>query len=118
MSATQASALVTGASRGIGAAIAQRLAADGFYVFVNYTANEEKAQAVLNQIQSQGGKGELCRFDVSDPNQVDERLEAIQKDKGPLQVLVNNAGITIDSLLMRLKNEDLDKILSVDLKGA
>jgi 3-oxoacyl-[acyl-carrier protein] reductase len=111
-------ALVTGASRGIGAATALHLARDGFYVLINYTSNEAKAREVLDQIRAAGGDGELCGFDVSKPDQVDEKLEAITKAHGPLEVLVNNAGVTIDSLLIRMKNEDLDRTLDVDLKGA
>ncbi len=111
-------ALVTGASRGIGAATALQLARDGFYVLINFTSNEGKAREVLEQIQSAGGVGELCGFDVSQPELVDEKLEAIAKNHGPLDVLVNNAGVTIDSLLIRMKNEDLDRTLDVDLKGA
>src|SRR5688500_14883499 len=111
-------ALVTGASRGIGAAIALRLAREGFHVVINYSSSENKAREVLDLITQQGGTGELCGFDVSQPDQVDEKFEAIGKAHGPLAVLVNNAGITVDSLLLRLKNEDLDKTLSIDLKGA
>jgi 3-oxoacyl-[acyl-carrier protein] reductase len=118
MSPQKPLALVTGASRGIGAAIALQLAREGHYVLVNYTSNESKAREVLDQITQEGGSGELCGFDVSAPDQVDEKLEAIGKTKGPLRVLVNNAGITIDSLLIRMKNDDLEKTLSVDLKGA
>lgn len=111
-------ALVTGASRGIGAAIARQLAQDGFHVFLNYSSNETKAREVLDQITSQGGKAELCVFDVSNSSQVDEKIEWIGKTYGPLSVLVNNAGVTIDALLMRMKDEDLDKTLDIDLKGA
>jgi 3-oxoacyl-[acyl-carrier protein] reductase len=111
-------ALVTGASRGIGAAIALKLAQDGFYVLVNYSSRETQAQTVLDQILQSGGAGELCGFNVANPDQVDEKIEALTQSRGPLSVLVNNAGITIDSLLIRLKNEDLDKTLAVDLKGA
>lgn len=118
MSQELKTALVTGGSRGIGAAIALRLAKDGFYVIVNYASNEAKAREVLAQIVSEGGAGEICGFDVSDPAQVDEKLEWIAKNKGPLKVLVNNAGVTVDSLLIRLKNADLDKTLDIDLKGA
>jgi 3-oxoacyl-[acyl-carrier protein] reductase len=111
-------ALVTGASRGIGAAIAKQLAADGFHVLINYSANEARALQVLEQITQAGGTGELCGFDVSQSEQVDEKIEAMGKAHGPLQVLVNNAGITVDSLLIRMKNEDLEKTLDIDLKGA
>ena len=111
-------AMVTGASRGIGASIAVRLAQDGFHVFVNYSSNESKAAEVVQQIHTAGGSAETCQFDVSQSSQVDEKFSAILKSHGPLQVLVNNAGITIDSLLMRLKDEDLEKTLSIDLKGA
>lgn len=111
-------ALVTGASRGIGAAIALRLAKEGHYVLINYSSNESKAKEVLDELIRAGGEGELCGFDVSQPDQVDEKFEAVTKTRGPLAVLVNNAGITIDSLLIRMKNEDLDKTLSIDLKGA
>lgn len=111
-------ALVTGASRGIGAAIAARLAKDGFHVILNYSSNEAKARELQARIQAEGGKAELCQFDVSNSAQVDEKLDWITKTFGPLAVLVNNAGITIDGLLIRLKDEDLDKTLSVDLKGA
>jgi 3-oxoacyl-[acyl-carrier protein] reductase len=81
-------ALVTGASRGIGAAIALRLAKDGFYVCLNYSSNESKAREVLDQITASGGTGELCGFDVSQSDQVDEKIEGL-KAKGPLRVLVN-----------------------------
>ena len=111
-------ALITGASRGIGAAIALKLAQDGFHVLINYSSNEAKAREVLDSITQQGGSGELLGFDVSQPSQVDEKFEWIAKNRGPLAVLVNNAGVTIDSLLIRLKNADLDRTLDIDLKGA
>ncbi|MFN7685959.1 MAG: 3-oxoacyl-[acyl-carrier-protein] reductase [Oligoflexia bacterium] len=120
MSATQKKplALVTGASRGIGASIAVKLAQDGFHVLVNYSSSEDKARKVLADIEAAGGSGELCGFNVADPAAVDEKFDAIHKEHGALTALVNNAGITIDGLLMRLKNEDLDRTLDVDLKGA
>ncbi|MGZ3688132.1 MAG: 3-oxoacyl-[acyl-carrier-protein] reductase [Bdellovibrionota bacterium] len=112
------SALITGASRGIGASIAERLAKDGFHVYLNYATNEAKAREVLDRVIAAGGTGALAQFDVSDSTQVDAKFDEISKSTGPLAVLVNNAGITIDGLLMRLKDEDLDKTLSIDLKGA
>src|SRR3954466_4210616 len=111
-------ALVTGASRGIGAAIASQLARQGFHVLLNYSSNEAKAREVQTRIQADGGKADLCQFDVSNSAQVDEKFDWVAKTFGPLAVLVNNAGITIDGLLLRLKDEDLDRTLSVDLKGA
>lgn len=111
-------ALVTGASRGIGSAIALKLARLGFHVLINYTSNELKAREVQTRIQAEGGRAELCQFNVADPEQVDEKMDWAAKTFGPLSVLVNNAGITIDSLLIRMKNEDLDKTLEVDLKGS
>jgi 3-oxoacyl-[acyl-carrier protein] reductase len=111
-------ALVTGASRGIGAAIAQTLAKQGFHVLLNYSSNAAKAEEVRGRIHAEGGKADLCQFDVSDSKQVDEKFDWIAKTFGPLEVLVNNAGITIDGLLLRLKDEDLERTLAVDLKGA
>ena len=111
-------ALVTGASRGIGAAIAESLAKRGYYILVNYSSNEAKAQQVLDRIVSAGGKGELCGFDVSNSEQVTTKIAEAGKRLGGIAVLVNNAGITHDGLLIRMKDEDLQKTLSVDLVGA
>ncbi|MBY0470678.1 3-oxoacyl-[acyl-carrier-protein] reductase [bacterium] len=111
-------ALVTGASRGIGAGVALKLAQDGFHVFVNYSSNEARAKEVVSAIENAGGTAELCGFDVSSSTQIDEKMDWIASTYGPLAVLVNNAGITIDGLLLRMKDDDLDKTLSVDLKGA
>lgn len=111
-------ALVTGGSRGIGAAISKRLAADGFHVVVNYASSESKAREVVDAILAAGGSASTCGFDVSDSAAVDAKIDQISKEHGPVAVLVNNAGITIDGLLMRMKDEDLDRTLNVDLKGA
>ncbi|MFZ9594797.1 MAG: 3-oxoacyl-[acyl-carrier-protein] reductase [Bdellovibrionia bacterium] len=111
-------ALVTGASRGIGAAIAKQLAQEGYHVYLNYSSNEAKAQEVLSSILENQGSAELCGFDVSHSEQVNEKFEQILKNRGPLSVLVNNAGITVDSLLIRMKDEDLERTLAIDLKGA
>jgi 3-oxoacyl-[acyl-carrier protein] reductase len=112
-------ALVTGGSRGIGKAISKKLASEGFHVLVNFASSEEKARQVVEEITAAGGSAELCGFNVASSTAVDEAVERVTKAHGaPLAVLVNNAGITIDGLLMRLKDEDLDKTLDVDLKGA
>jgi 3-oxoacyl-[acyl-carrier protein] reductase len=111
-------ALVTGASRGIGSAIAERLAKDGFHVIINYSSSEAKALEVLSRITARGGEATLAQFDVSNSAQVDEKFDWIAKTHGTVSVLVNNAGITIDGLLIRMKDEDLERTLSIDLKGA
>ncbi len=111
-------ALVTGASRGLGAAIARKLAREGYFVLLNFASNEAKAKELQEAIIKDGGHAELCGFDVSKSEAVAERFDWIAKNFGGIQVLVNNAGITIDSLLMRLKDADLEKTLDIDLKGA
>jgi 3-oxoacyl-[acyl-carrier protein] reductase len=111
-------AVVTGASRGIGAAIATRLAQDGYLVILNFASSETKAAELRARIVDAGGQAELCQFDVGNSVQVDEKFDWIAKTFGPVAVLVNNAGITIDGLLLRLKDEDLDRTLNIDLKGA
>ena len=111
-------ALVTGGSRGIGRAISLRLAQMGAAVFVNFTSNEEAARGVLSEIEAMGGNAFLCAFDVADKKAVKETISAIIREHGPIQVLVNNAGITRDGLLARMKEEDWDRVINVNLKGA
>jgi 3-oxoacyl-[acyl-carrier protein] reductase len=111
-------ALVTGGSRGIGASICERMGREGYHVVVNYSSNEAKAKEVVDKITTSGGQASLAQFDVSSSAQVDEKFDWIAKNLGPVTVLVNNAGVTIDGLLMRMKDEDLEKTLAIDLKGA
>jgi len=111
-------ALVTGASRGIGRAIAIALAGDGLFVIVNYTANEAAAAETLEAIKAKGGEGALARFDVADAAAVDAAVKQIATERGRLDVLVNNAGIAIDGLLLRTKKEDWQHTLDVNLSGA
>jgi 3-oxoacyl-[acyl-carrier protein] reductase len=111
-------ALVTGASRGIGRAIAIALGADGLFVVVNYTANEAAAAETLQKIKDAGGEGALSRFDVADAAAVDAAVKQIATEQGRLDVLVNNAGIAIDGLLLRTKKEDWQRTLDVNLSGA
>ncbi|MBS1962422.1 MAG: 3-oxoacyl-[acyl-carrier-protein] reductase [Bdellovibrionales bacterium] len=115
---TKPLALVTGASRGLGAAIAEKLAASGFTVALNFASNEAKAAELKAKIEGAGGSAVLAKFDVADSAAVDAAIESLTAAHGPVACLVANAGITIDSLLMRLKDEDLDRTLDVDLKGA
>ncbi len=111
-------ALVTGGSRGIGRAISLRLAEMGAFVLVNCSSSSDAAQEVLGQINSIGGDGAILCFDVSDHGAVKDAIASAIKEHGPVQVLVNNAGITRDGLLARMKEDDWDRVFQVNLKGA
>ena len=110
-------ALVTGASRGIGRAIALRLAAEGASVAINYAGNTAKAEETKAAIDAAGGKAALFQADVSDSAQVEQMVAAVTEAFGTIDILVNNAGITRDGLLMRMKEEDFDAVLDTNLKG-
>ena len=110
-------AVVTGASRGIGAAIARELAAAGMYVVINYCGSEEKAQELKTEIEQNGGEASIYKCDVSDNVACKEFIGNVIAEYGHLDVLVNNAGITRDGLLMRMSEEDFDKVLDTNLKG-
>lgn len=110
-------ALVTGASRGIGAAIAKKLAARGFMVIINYGHSSAAAEEVKNQIEQAGGQAVLMQGDVSSGDDVDRMFKDIKKTWGRLDVLVNNAGINRDILLVRMKEDQWDAVLSTDLKS-
>lgn len=111
-------AVVTGASRGIGRAIAQALAAQGSFVVVNYAAQELAALQVVEAIEAAGGKAQAVRFDVADSAQVDNAIAEVVKRHARLDILVANAGIALDGLLLRLKDEDIDRMVAVNLRGA
>lgn len=111
-------ALVTGASRGIGAAIARKLAADGAFVMINYNGGEKRAQALLDEIRASGGDGAVFGCDVSDFEACNAFITQVIQTYGHLDILVNNAGITRDGLLMRMSGEDFDAVLATNLKGA
>ncbi|MBR4718940.1 MAG: 3-oxoacyl-[Lachnospiraceae bacterium] len=110
-------ALVTGASRGIGAQVAKTLAAEGAFVYVNYNGSKERADEVVNEIISAGGQAEAIQCDVADFNACKEMTDKIIADKGRLDILVNNAGITRDDLLMKMSEEAFDAVISTNLKG-
>lgn len=110
-------ALITGASRGIGKAIALDLAQKGARVAVNYMGNKDKAQDVVDEIIASGGEGIIVKADVSSNQEVTEMIKIVEKELGTIDILVNNAGITKDNLLMRMKEEDWDQVLNTNLKG-
>ena len=111
-------ALVTGGSRGIGRACCEALAEHGALVVVNYVKGEAQAREVADAIVAAGGKAEIEGFDVADPKACDAAVQAIAKRHGRLDVLVANAGISIDGLLLRMNDDDLDRLFQVNVKGA
>ncbi|EFC92334.1 3-oxoacyl-(acyl-carrier-protein) reductase [Dethiosulfovibrio peptidovorans DSM 11002] len=111
-------ALITGGARGIGKAIALELASRGLRVVVNYRSSSEAADEVVKNIFDLGGEAMAVRADVSDPDQVKELFKTISKAFDPVDVLVNNAGITRDGLLMRMKESDWDAVIDGNLKSA
>ena len=111
-------AIVTGASRGIGKAIAVRLAAGGAAVVVNYRADAAGAAEVVREIGAVGGQAQAQQADVSVPQQAEELVKQALAWRGRIDILVNNAGITRDTLLMRMAMEDWDTVLDTNLTGA
>jgi 3-oxoacyl-[acyl-carrier protein] reductase len=111
-------ALVTGGSRGIGRATAEALAEHGAHVVVNYVKGEAAAREVADAITKNGGKAEILGFDVADAKACESAIEDLVKRHGKLDVLVANAGIAIDGLLLRMKDEDLDRLYQVNVKGS
>ena len=110
-------ALVTGAGRGIGRAIAIALAKEGAEVVVNYNGSEERAKEVKQTIEENGGKASIYKCNVSDFEACEAMIKDIVKEHGRLDILVNNAGITKDGLIMKMKEEDFDSVLNVNLKS-
>jgi 3-oxoacyl-[acyl-carrier protein] reductase len=110
-------ALVTGASRGLGKAIALQLANDGAQVVVNFAASADKAAEVVSTIQSGGGKALAMQADVSNLEEVEKMVDTIYEQLGRIDILVNNAGVTRDELLISMEREDWDKVISTNLGG-
>jgi 3-oxoacyl-[acyl-carrier protein] reductase len=110
-------ALVTGASRGIGRAIALALGQAGAHVVINYKGNQSAAEQTLSLLRAANGNGELRAFNIADEAQVDAAVKQIVDAHQRVDVLVNNAGVTSDSLLMRMKTADWDQVISTNLKG-
>ncbi len=111
-------AVVTGASRGIGRAIALAFGKAGASVAVHYNGNEAKAAAVKAEIEEAGGKAEIFRCNVADFDACNDFIESVVKTFGKIDILVNNAGITRDGLIMGMSEEDFDAVLDTNLKGS
>jgi 3-oxoacyl-[acyl-carrier protein] reductase len=111
-------AIVTGGSRGIGRAISVALGRAGAHVVVNYQGNEAAAGDTLRQVEAAGGRGELLRFDVGDPEPAEEAVRDVAKRHGRLDILVNNAGISRDNLLMRVKPSEVRDTFRTNVEGA
>lgn len=111
-------ALVTGASRGIGREIAITLAGQGAYVIVNYCGSESAAKDTLNVIKENGGDGEIAQCDVGDFEKVKELIDGIVANHKTIDIIVNNAGITKDNLLLKMTEEDFDAVINTNLKSA
>ena len=110
-------ALVTGASRGIGKAIAICLAKEGAEVIINYSSSQENANKVVSEINSFGGNSYPLQADISNETSVNELIKTVLEKNNKIDILVNNAGITKDGLIMRMKTEDWQKVLDLNLSG-
>lgn len=109
--------LVTGATRGIGRAIALELGRQKCHVIFNYRSQKSQVEALQAEIQAAGGKSSAILFDLTDANQIKESINDFVKDHGPISGLVNNAGISKDQIVLRLKDEDISQTLDTNLKG-
>lgn len=111
-------ALITGASRGIGRAVAEKFAREGANIAAVYFGSEQKAQALKDEIEKAGGRINIYKCDVSDFNECESTVKQVISDFGGIDILVNNAGITNDKLILQMSEEDFDSVLSTNLKGA
>ena len=111
-------AVVTGASRGIGRAIAQKLASQGAIVVINYNGSQKEAERTQEEIMQAGGKAICMRWNVADASECEEAVKKIIDKYDKIDILVNNAGIVKDNLLVRVKDEDFDAVTDVNLKGS
>ena len=110
-------ALVTGAGRGIGAAIAKKLADKGATVIINYSGNDKAAQDTLDDITADGNKAEIYKCNVADYEEVEHMIQYVVQKYKKIDILINNAGITRDGLIMRMSEKDFDDVIDVNLKG-
>lgn len=111
-------AVVTGGSRGIGRATAEALAKQGAFVVVNYVRNADEAKRTVDAIEAAGGRAEALAFDVGESKPSEEAIADVAKRHGRLDILVANAGVAVDGLLLRLKDEDFERQMNVNVRGA
>ena len=114
---TEKVALVTGGSRGIGKAIALRMAQEGADVGIIYAGNEQAAAETLEEIRALGRKGAMAKADVGDYAQAQDAVKAIKEELGPIDILVNNAGITRDKLILRMSPEEFEQVVRVNCRA-
>lgn len=110
-------AVVTGASRGIGRVIALRFAKEGAHVIVNYNGSKDRAESVKEEIEKAGGSAKISKCDVSDFEKCESWIQSIIEEYGKIDILMNNAGITKDGLLMKMSESDFDQVIATNLKG-
>ena len=111
-------AVVTGASRGIGRAIAEKLASMGAFVVINYNGSKDRAEEVRQEIEAAGGAAAIYQCDVSDYDKCGTFIQDVINEHGRIDILVNNAGVTRDGLLMKMTEEAFDQVINTNLKGA
>ena len=109
--------LVTGGSRGIGKEIALKFAKQGYDVIINYVSDKTDTEELKKKLEANGGKALIVKADVTNPEQIENLVKTAIETFGKIDVLVNNAGITKDNLLMRMSEEEFDKVIEVNLKG-
>ncbi|WP_416144958.1 3-oxoacyl-[acyl-carrier-protein] reductase [Planococcus koreensis] len=114
---TGKTAIITGASRGIGAEIARKMAEAGAKIVVNYSGSQAKAEAVVEEIKNNGGEAIALKADVADADAVKAMVDQTMQAFGSVDILVNNAGITRDNLMMRMKDDEWDDVINTNLKG-
>ena len=110
-------AVVTGGGRGIGRAVAVRLANEGANVAISYRSNDTAAEEVAQEVRTAGARCEIFKGDVASPGDVDALFKGVGEAFGPVEILINNAGLTRDNLMMRMKESEFDEVLSTNLKG-